>query len=627
MNASQIEKSLLDFTRQYLNDGDQFVDPVIRLMYGAFSKELEKAYDFHQGAEERILNRLNEQLFNVNLHDNDIQYSVAKAMPKSANFEMTNDVQFSMEIPYDRNMRNIDFSPIVSSSLISGLARYIIGIEGISKHYFVQKNDGYKIELQSESGAPPDYINEIVIGIEYLKSNTKLDNSYLYFNFDENADRLTKDLILNSLSACQASVFGHPISSNQGFEELSMVKKNLFTQLERNMITTANYLFGSSFLHLKLSDQQEFEIENVLKGRKPASPFEDYSAILDTGLGTILRKDELMLKGDIMWLSLKFGSPIESKYFTNGQCKIELNCFPVANRSVQQKDDADTYFSEGALNIVKIESEKKILGIKKVTEVISGKEVVYKPLKSLMVEEEDELYFSTKRSGMSNRDDLNIWRQFVSIINLYRSQNKVKEFIDICGDNLSLQEVYALFKDKIDEIDAKKNLKDIEDRLYLIFKGNSGERNRLQIDFWTLDTDVKLVDQNYPSPLNLSKKLPGLDAKTCQILKKPALGTSEIEQKNVFERFRRLATTREGIRTKSDIINWVKEILGDKVDLHVKKGVFVDARPGFDVSRTIDVRISNPEIINMDPDQLKDYLEKELNAKSSLFIPIKVYLN
>lgn len=627
MNASQIEKRLLDFTRQYLNDGDQFVDPVIRLMYGAFSKELEKAYDFHQGAEERILNRLNEQLFNVNLHDNDIQYSVAKAMPKSANFEMSNDVQFSLEIPYDRQNRNIDFSPIVSSSLQAALPRYIIGIEGISKHYFVQKNDGYKIELQQESGAPPDYINEIVIGIEYHKTNTKLDNSYLYFNFEESVDRLAKDLILNSLSTCQASVFGESIVSKQGFEELSMVKKNLFTQLERNMITTANYLFGSSFLHLTVSDQLEFEIENILKGRKQAKPFTDYDAILDTGLSSILRKDELMLKGEIMWLSLKFGSPIESKYFTNGECKIELNCFPVANRSVQQKDDADTYFSEGALNIVKIESDKKILGIKKVTEVISGKEVVYKPLKSLMVEEEEELYFSTKRSGMSNRDDLNIWRQFVSIINLYRSQNKVKEFIDICGDNLSLQEVYALFKDKIDEIDAKKNLKDIEDRLYLIFKGNSGERNRLQIDYWTLDTDVKLVDQNYPNSLSLSKKLPGLEAKSCQILKKPALGSSEIDQKNVFERFRRLATTREGIRTKSDIINWVKEILGEKVSLQVKKGVFVDARPGFDVSRTIDVRILNPQIVNMDPDQLKDYLEKELNAKSSLFIPIKVYLN
>jgi len=349
-------------------------DPLVSLLLGACSTELEKISGDIHASRARVMERLVQLLSPDTLTGALPAHAVASALPIDGSIEVKPEMQFYTRLK--RGISNEDQEALTKDVFFAPsdhfhLNRAAIKVIATGKN-LIKINGNQKDFILSNQGSLE--ASTVWLGID--EPGINLNNTHFYFDFRIESDR---EIFYNHLHKAKWFYNDSQLTALPGFgkknicgeepdvEDIYAAEYRIFPKIKKHI----NAFYQPSFI--TLSDDAGLTAQEI----SPAP-----SSLYDLFKG---KEVDQIREQPLRWIRIKFPEPISNDMLLAMSCI--MNCFPVINRQLHEIN----YRLQDHINVVSLHSEDNFLDVEEIAtddneSLIlnsSGKEK-YKPYTMLM---------------------------------------------------------------------------------------------------------------------------------------------------------------------------------------------------------------------------------------------------
>jgi hypothetical protein len=472
----------------------------------------------------------------------------------------------------------------------------------------------YKPGQEKRAGSYAN-VSKLLLGFEAPKPITTFDNVLFYFNLLGENNQM---LFLQALYEGQWKINGQIIKKFRGFSRESDAVETQ-SELESTMLYQVDQLYKPYFftteeypVHASFRRNISEVIITWLRENHTSTPgLEQQAHALP------------MVEDNFFWLEIQLPYPVRV-FELEKNFRCATNIFPVINRKLNIKDDADTFLNRPLLDVVSISPEKPFLGVHKV-ENLQNKEVL-QSLPFNQLKRSRGPAYSIRYGGVGRIDNFNAWNRFSYLLGLFREEHQYRQVLERIGSKVSIEELHLMIGERI--LQDEPAQKEQEGSIYFfLYPGNSIKNGiRARIAYWTTDgSKANLIASG--KALVCSPPDPSLRKEDLMLVTSPTGGKDAPSETEYYSLLRNHLLKRDKIVTGDDVKRFCFNYLGKSlIGVNIEPGVQVDPRPEGGIMRVSQVIL---QVENMaDPLWLNTCRELEylLIEKSNGVVPYVVKL-
>jgi hypothetical protein len=615
-NKQQIKERMMQSAAKFWGvpetDTDASFDPLVGLLMGACSTELEKINDEIENSRSRVLERLVQLLSPEALTGVLPAHAIACAMPSEQIGQTKVDDQFynskKILIPeaVDKNKQHeIYFSPLGKFKLHKAVIKYkAVG----NKMELMDSSRNIAQPIFSNNNALP--VNEIWLGIETKQFN--LNDLHFYF---EVAQQSQKKLFFNQLPKATWHAQDEQITCKSGYN-YKQNNDNYFdldSVLNRDISATEK-----SDKHIHQFYQHQFitlKDENNIAANA-------YDLIKDNRKLTEVFSEKEMAQiqsKTLYWICIKFPESVNRT--TVEELAIHLNCFPVVNRHL---NDINFRIKE-FINIIPLQSEETFLDIYTIADQ-KGKQLHLRKNEN----DEDDFSILLRHGGVSRFDKREAAEMVDKLIQLLREETAA---FSILGNDFLQNEMTSLQQtlNKLEQQITNKQLLKGETPYLVINNKQADTRQTVYVKFWSSNGEnANLIKAATPLSVYSSSHY---ESGTARLITTTQGGRNKLNDAEKVLAYKSALLSKQKLVTNEDIGAFcrLRLSIADAV-VHIKKGFSVEADSVHGLSRTLDITIllSSYNYTSLlakgDIQFWQSDIEVAIIQHSNFFIPVRVFI-
>ncbi len=581
-------------------------DPLVGLLMGALSVELEKVSDEIESSQARILDRLAQLLTPDVLTASRPSHAIVHARPSEPELMLNKEQQLYTSRKVTSNIssareqtKDIFFSSAMPVKLLHGDIRYMAA--GNTVYQFI---NSFQKEMAFEAvrGQSLDTLT-LWLGISLNERVKNLGDSALFFDIRNESE---KDAFLQNLVLAKFYLNDKEVTTTPGLigSRNSQRKNNIHQELD---ITpkVENYVrefYNNQFI--TLSDRDGLlENEKINRMKFPR----EFNGIFSD-------KDLQKIQEELIWIKVVF--PSSMKHEVLGDVNCSMNAFPVINRRLHKF----SYRLQDNLNIIPLNAEDIFFDLR-IVYSSDGTIFQSKPLTNYNKLEGGT--YALRHGGVARFDSRSASELISHLTDLLRDESAAfsvlgNEFLS--SDIRQLNQVIASLEQKSGKVTHSK-----ETVSYLMIRSR-GQQENIFIEFWTLNG---LLANNLRAGHKLDVYSGGdLDNDSILLLTATSGGLEKLSSTDSLNAYKEAVLTRGRVVTMQDIKSVCLHELGALVsDVEVRKGVMVDSHTRNGIRRVIEIilhPIPKQDIPVEDWTRYARGLEVTLAEKSTGMYPFKV---
>jgi len=584
-------------------------DPLVSMIMGALSQELDTISDDIHNTESRIVEKLIQLVTPEPITGPFPAHAILRAEPVLPVFDITPTHQFylykkfkSLSDSTKTEEKSVYFSPSGTYKLIKGNIRYIAGGSKISEF----RKEGYK-ELVAEAIRGKSLpLSGFWLGIDIDEEVETLDGLRFFFELrsDHHAPAFYK-----SLSRGNWFINDNQVSPTTGFgHEPDRFRRDLDNVINQEIDITAkvthhvNNFYRDQFITLETGN---LEAEKLISK-------DLYPKIIQETFNT-----EELERGprNFFWLEIRHGQPFTSDILDELHCS--MNCFPVINRHLNDF----TISSRENINVIPLDTEDSFLDIKSVSNS-SGKTYSMKPFSSLKDIRKGS--YLLRQGGIARFDSRNAREMINYLLELLRDESAAFSVLgtDMITSNLrELNQGIARLEQRLQDSNIVR-----ENLSYLMLKAEPQD-DMVFIEFWS----TKASAANNIKAGNKLTVYEGSDIKNESVMLMTSTigGRDKMETEDRLNAYRRTLLSRGRIVTPEDIKVLCYEHFGKAVDkVEVTRGIITGDTINTGFIRSVDIHIFlSKRMTPFTAEELKfmkDDLQIKLKEQSANILPYRI---
>ncbi len=580
-------------------------DPVVGMILGACSVEMEKVYNEVELSKGRTLERLSKLLM-PDIYKGPLPaHGVLHAKPSEKQAVLNKLTQFyynkkiSVKESSTRDSyKDVYFTPVDDSLIYRSDIKYLAYNSGLHEMMQVIGRDPIATAQGNKKLSP----NELWVGLEVNEELKNLNGLSFYFDWVGIAD---SRLMLSYLPFCTWQIGDAPLKfkmGRDGYESPSDYIGDTFEfDYDKIVFKNVSSFYADQFVTLPLLDLSDHHLRTAVP--------EVFSQVFGA---KALEKVE-----KVVWIKISFPSFLVHTEFDN--LNIAVNCFPVINRALKDLNyKIQDTFNIAPLNVPENSFFFSIQSVKSA----EGKEFASSSLRDLnkMVAGS----YVVRKGGVDRFDSRTATEYLSNIVDLLRDESASFAIYgqEMIADNLrALNQNLNQINQRIERANTNKG----EVISYLVLKPENFN-DTIFIEFWTttgaFGNDIVLG--SVLSPYASSD----VNGDSLILMTKTQGGRDTLGEGELIENFKQSLISRDRIVTEADIQYFCMKEMRDIVKrVQIEKGLKLDsdAKSGF--IKTIDVWLTVIDKQKYTPDEwgfVCDDLKTKLFAKMSTFLPIRV---
>lgn len=570
-------------------------DPIIDLMMGACSMELEKLSHDVANSRLRIFDRMVEVLTPEILSSAQPAHSIFHAHPVEAkHITKTNEQFFYKSVEHKKD---IYFAPLDEFKVVDAKIKTM----AFNDRLYRVNERLEKAELaQTQYGQQLPY-GSVYIGIE---ANPHIRSLKDFTFFVDWPSAPSKNEMLHYFATAQWYIKDHQLTKYIGHNH-EVAQDEHQTVLDAfgfsSIITKKVHTLTKP--HFITIDDDTLKISEV----KCAFPSIFNTSFDDTALA--------QCKDDLIWIEIKLPPVLVSHL---SEMQILLNCFPIINRKLVEKQDK----LEGLLHIIPLELlDEYFVGIESVH---NSAQVPYSEIAIKDVNHADYGMYALRTSGIKRFDSREAKDMMEYILGLLTSEAaafKGVAYSALSSDFKELEQVFTRIKKNV-----TLTSKEIEGCYFLFAKPFLND-NMIYIQYWTSDGDkANWIPRN--TLLKLFKNA-NYQANSCTMITATQSGKAPKKNEESIHQFKEAVLSRNRVVTIEDIKKMCWNEMGSNNirTLKVNKGILLDKTGHIGLRNCIYVTIDrNPAsaLTKLEYQQMCYEVERILNESSMGVYPIKI---
>lgn len=592
-----IKEDMLEWVKQniYARMGQEWdyngsdFDPLVHLLVGACASEVKNIYEAIESSDRRIVKKLAELLVPGHAHLPSPAHALARATPTGSSARLSE----TMEFRCNAEPGTFYFTPAFDCVILNSVLK-VVGSDGLIFQYGAQQKQENKIT----------HISRLLLGFEAPKAISLFDNVLFYIDL-MGANR--SSVFLDAIASGEWKLNGHPIEKVRGFKK-GAAREEVFGK--SHTIEQVEDVYKSNFFTLKQYPDKEIfgrSISDVvvtwLRENKANYPLLEQQAQLLPSVGD-----------NFFWIEIQLPYTVPIHDFANN-FRCATNIFPVVNRKMNVKDDADVFFNRPVINAVSIKPEKPFLGVHSVINADNLEPLTTLPLSQLNGSKIPA--YNVRYGGVGRIDNFNVWSRFAYMLELFREEHRYREVLDRLGDKVSLEELHLLIGENIQKAEGPHPA-DNNNVYIFLYPGQTRQNGlRVCIKYWT--TDGSKANRIAPNKILFCDPAdPSLMKENFILYTAPTGGTDTAEETDYYQQLRNCLMKNDKIVTIEDVKRFCREYVGnDLKNVTVNPGFYVDPRPGGGIMRSLEV------CLYIDSSENTTYMELEhlINERSNGSVP------
>ncbi len=589
-------------------------DPIISLLYDAFSHELIRISNSIKSSRTRITERL------VDLLTPEVSTLAkpAHAIMHSTPIETREVVSAYNQFIFRKRLTGIDvnanksideyfFSPTHQFDVSNCDIKYIVGqkkasvIENLRIHDFLTVEEDY-----SEAS---EY-NVFWIGIKAHEELDSLQNLMFYFN---TTSLTKKELFLNNLGNAKWEINEESICIKKGYNTAVRSIENYESFINESVQTKLK------FYHETINALYEKYFITIDDARPIAKARKRYPDEFKTFLypESLKKFDE-----ELVWIKVSMSSIVSPELIDSMYCYA--NCFPVINKKLAHKIQR----SQKHLNIIPLDIENNFFLDLQQIDTSNGNEYLMQNGKSSRTATDLKIYL--RYGGVARFDERDASELLHFLLDVLKEDSVAYNAIggDFINANVTeLQQIISKVEQKIEHTNFIKSKAP-----YLIIENDKLKYNPLEtffVSYWTTNG----ATANKIHPFVRLQQFKGTSFKTDSIMFVTGTigGENEPKASDKIYAYRENILSRGRVVTKQDIINHCFNHYKSSISkVSVKKGIQVQQGSAVGYTPTMDVYLTKSvDALHKDEDwqYLKESLENSLELNSANVLPFRILYN
>lgn len=579
-----------------INDIDlNSFDPVVDLMLGACSFELEKLSHELANSRTRIFERMLEVLTPEILSSAQPAYSIMHARPTEAKHLTTKYEQFYCKsVEYKKDLF---FAPLDEFKLFDAKVRHVA---------FDDKIYSVNERLEKEISANTHYGQKLpgstyYIGLEVNPHIRSINDFTFYFDW-KNKDN--KNELLQYLASSTWSIGGNDLTRIIGHNNGDSHEDSdtIISALGFNNFICKNVhaLCKPHFVTIKEDQLQMSDI----KSKYPSV----FATCFDESLIASMQED-------LIWIEIHV-PPILNQYL--GDLQVLINCFPIINRKLVEKQD-------------KLQGDIHILPLELLEEYFVGMEGVHNssqiPYSEIAIKDTDKIDFgmyALRTNGVKrfdNREAKDMMEYVMDLIISEASAFKGIAYSALSSDFHELDQVFTRIKKNVTLTTGE-----IQDSLFLFAKPFLND-NMIYLKYWTSDGErANRVPRNTLLKLHNNASY---HSNSCVLVSATSGGRAPKKNEESVHQFKETVLSRNRVVTREDIKKMCINQMGKQniKSIKVENGVLYGKTNQEGLRACICVYLEKNLASSINEEEYQQLcleVERKLNHKSMGVYPIRL---
>ena len=571
-------------------------DPLVGLMLGGVSKELEKAYQELEDSKSRIVTDLATHLTPDVLTNVLPAHGIMHSLPIEVNEIATKDAQFISDKKSEDRNEQIIFAPADNYSLVKASVKYL-----------VYKNTIYDQKLHKKEpvlkavGGKRIPATEVWLGIDVDKRIRNFDGFRFFLDWSFDPDKLE---YLKYLQMTKWSFADMDLKMNVGLKEFDSTKTSKDTketyldQVRRNVVST----YSSHFLSVEMDDVNLFGKTEVFKAPEMLT-------------STFGEGEVTGLKGHLAWVRVIFPQLLSHKSLEYVNCN--LNCYPAINtkyhiRNISLKE-RKTFFP--------VQCDGSFLSIISLNDKYD-KEVVDE--RTIADDEKDNVTYIFKEKGIQRFDNREAKELLDYLFDVLRDESFAFHKYNVNIQSSTLKNLRQQVNALVDETKKDKKRK-FSDNPFLIFSSKEFPQI-VKIEYCATLGEVA---NKIPAGTKL-KVLKGIlvDGTSLAFMSSTWGGRSYMDDEDKIRLFKHALMSRNALVTKMDVISFCHSKLGSGLEeVKIEHGSEISLKDNEGIIRTMNIYLTLKQDREWDENELtylKSNLKNEIERKSCFIYPIRI---
>lgn len=581
------------------------LDPVVSMLFGALSKELEKVYQEQESSKARVLDRLSKLLLPEVKTGAFPGHTVVHARPYENKTILKSSAQFyfrkkrtAAESSYRDEFQDIYFAPLDNTEIVNSSVKYIVTRSGLfetSDHYLKEKIS----DLSSKPNSWSDSSCWIGIETEELKSEPEL-NLALYFDWPANPDRIR---LIEFLPYVKVSVNNKVLRSEMG---------NSMTSLENEEVEVLDHfgLFSSNKKAIRSFYSRHFVSFSIQT--------KDLLDSVPDDLGTCLDDSSLReIDSQVAWIRLDFPPFLTSEVLDEMICS--LNAVPVCNLKMNEF----SFRIQPNFNIVPLDVGDdffyQIISVKS----SDGKEYITSSISDSNKVGKGE--YIVRKGGVERFDNRNAEEMLSYLIDLLKDESasfSVFGHEAISTDLTLLNQQITALNQKV-----KSGSENRETASYLMVQPRS-KSDTVFVEYWSTggesSSSIKLG-----TSLMLASDA-DVQSSDLIVLSNVVGAKDPVGKQSALKNFKSALTNRNRVVTKADIRSFCEEELDgliDDVNVSLSYDVSTNSSTGFE--KVLLIELTPNKSVKLEDNKwqaLLMNLRAKIDSKSPFINPVRIKL-
>ena len=609
-----IRNRMLKHALNYWNlKNTEYLDPIVKIILEALSKELYNLGNEIKDSEVRLLEKIANLLAPEFLTCPNPAHAIMHATPVEVQDVITETDHFYAPKKFsskgDETLdKSIDvfFTPVAKLKLFqAGISCMVTG----NNLYTIDGNNNKLITGQTKLGSRLDN-NVLWLGITINEKIDNINNLFFYFDW-KNLEHTLLNLNYQLLPLSKWYINGEEITIAEGLPYINNLvdvssKKDLsfdydlLSLIEKDIDNFYNRKF------ISISDSRSVNVQN-LKNTYPADFINIFS---ESDLQRFTEK--------LLWIKVVFPSALQQSSLD--EIYVYTNSFPVINRQLNELK----YRLKSGSNIIplKVSGLEQFLAVRSLADEMH--QFIATPFRKT---EEEETGTYTLRNGGVERFDGRNAKEFISyLLELLRSESAAfsAHGNDFIASTLrEMDQRIALMEQKTKSIANTTS----EIPHYIIAKPYEG-CGMMYVEYWTTNAEMANAIRSGMrlQEYNGSK----INSGSLFLISTSDGGKNRLKPEERVKAFRYGLMTRNRIVTKEDIRNLCFYELGDRINnIDIERGFEMSIHSKQSFQRTIDITItaSKKERLNAETwDVLLDHLKAKLTSRSGMSNHYRLFL-
>ncbi len=594
-------------------DTEASFDPLVALLMGACSTELEKINGEIENSRTRVLERLVQLLSPEALTGVLPAHAIAYALPTEqigktdANDQFYVSKKFAPVQDEESTWKDIYFSPVTNFILQNATIKYkAAGNKIIDTD--VSTSNNQPIFAPANKSIPA---NQLWLGIQ--TKSLHLNGLRFYFDTVQQSQKVA---FFNELSKCKWCAGEHEVDYIVGYP----LKKN-----------TANYFDIDAVLNRDISATEKIEKhihqfyqhQFITLTDDGNSISKDYSkqAIPDALKKTFTEISLAQIQADsIFWICIIFPDNMHADLLE--EIKVDINCFPVVNRHLYDIN----YRIKEFINIIPLLAEETFLDIYSIADQ-QGRQL---HIRNDNDDEESDFSILLRYGGVGRFDNREAAETVDKLIHLLKEETAA---FSILGNDF-LQNEMTMLQQTINKLEQQITNKQLlkGSTAFLVINNKRQEtRQTVYAKFWSSNgAAANLIKAGTALNLYSNSKF---ESGTAKLISTTQGGRNKLNDSEKVLAYKTALLSKQKLVTNEDIAAFCRWRLAiTDAEIEIKKGFTVLPGQEQGLVRTLDVYIT---LSQKDMSTLKEKgsilfwqqdMETAIVQHSSFFIPIRVFI-